>query len=303
MKPGFMIAAALLAACTSTVQLIAPRDGGPDVAPRLDAPDVSDVDVLRVDIVDVVIPIDVPTGQQRCAGAICASGEACCLTSGRCYDPARAPEQCPRPTVSPDGNPNGSDTWCASDAHCGPGGFCKGSLCLGPGRCEPSTECFSTGMRDYCGCDGRTFHSGEEACRARVRLAQIAGPAPCGMTIVDPIDAGPPGGINCGLESQCPAGFHCCFLLGYCVEETCPECCRVPPPGTTRPCHSDGDCDRGRFCDGEGCDTPGWCRGRATPDRCTGELDPVCGCNGRSYQNEGCAAVAGTRVAHRGVCS
>ncbi len=34
----------------------------------------------------------------------------------------------------------------------------------------------------------------------------------------------------------------------------------------------------------------------------TGELDPVCGCNGKSYVNAKCAAVDGVRIAHAGQC-
>lgn len=72
--------------------------------------------------------------------------------------------------------------------------------------------------------------------------------------------------------------------------------------GASGGCLEDRQCNGFEFCFGSGCSGPGGCIGLSS-GACGGELKPVCGCDGRSYTNAGCAAAAGVRTAHDGVCA
>jgi hypothetical protein len=68
-------------------------------------------------------------------------------------------------------------------------------------------------------------------------------------------------------------------------------------------CAGNSDCrDDETFCDKPdgACDGPGRCA--PLPDLCASNIDPVCGCDGRSYNNACNAARAGVNVAHAGPC-
>lgn len=66
-------------------------------------------------------------------------------------------------------------------------------------------------------------------------------------------------------------------------------------------CRTSADCARNQFCDGATCNGPGACVTR--PTRCDANVDPVCGCDGRTYNNPCIAAEAGVRVASAGECA
>jgi hypothetical protein len=67
-------------------------------------------------------------------------------------------------------------------------------------------------------------------------------------------------------------------------------------------CRNNGDCSPGDFCE----KPIGVCSGRGSckrqPDVCNAIMDPVCGCDGFTYTNAACAAVAGVSVAYLGEC-
>jgi hypothetical protein len=69
-----------------------------------------------------------------------------------------------------------------------------------------------------------------------------------------------------------------------------------------RPCATNADCSERAFC----AKTPGSCEERGVcrprPGACTLHLDPVCGCDGRTYSNPCHAAGAGVSIAHAGPC-
>jgi hypothetical protein len=67
-------------------------------------------------------------------------------------------------------------------------------------------------------------------------------------------------------------------------------------------CGDNADCDPDLYCDKaiDDCDGAGTCQVR--PDTCIEVLDPVCGCDGATYDNACFANTAGTSVRHRGEC-
>ncbi len=175
------------------------------------------------------------------------------------------------------------------------------SLCLGPGYCTSTTNCPSGSPAEFCGCNGVTYPDPQTACAAGV---SIAGTGACGHTVTVGAGGGSSGisVMYCGTSAQCTNGQQCCGITGQCYDPSKPALCAFPPPGTHIPCIDDSQCIPGaEYCKGDGCDAPGGCA--AIPgSTCSGQLDPVCGCNGKSYVNADCAAAEATRVAHKGEC-
>jgi hypothetical protein len=244
-----------------------------------------------------------------CAGETCPSGQICCLLGGNCIDPSTAGASCPRPgppSSGADAASGGSPLSCASNADCLPTQFCApppGSLlCLGPGTCQSRSDCGdSSTIGQYCGCDGVSYPSLQAACVAGV---PVLSNSPCATT-VNPVE-GLPGSprvpvIYCGTTDQCPRGQQCCSITGRCYDPSIPYLCTLPPPGTSISCVDDSQCTTVEFCSGVGCSGPGGCLAFSTGD-CGGELSPVCGCDGKSYTNAGCADAVGIRIAYDGVC-
>jgi hypothetical protein len=306
------LATALLVGCSSSVS---PLDVPPAAA---DVVDVSSppVDVFTLDAgaPDRSAPLDAPPPDRGpppsvlCAGVPCPAGAACCLATGRCFDPASGRDACPTPAQS------GGDVTCASNLDCPAGSFCAaaaGASCVGPGRCIPRDNCGScSGSGDgcqVCGCDGMTYPSVQSACLAGVRTAGSTGACGVPQTNVPypGADAGPrgfPTRIPCATSAQCPGAQQCCPLTGVCFDAACPGCCRTPPAGTDFPCTSDAECYPTQYCRGEGCGTPGGCAVIRNAG-CSGAVAQVCGCNGRTYINECWATSEGIRVAAPGPCT
>jgi hypothetical protein len=286
----------------------------------------------------IVMP---PPGAVTCGAATCAAGQACCLLTLACFDPADT-SACaiPSSTTDPDA--------CASNGDCAAGELCEvndifsGGQVAGPacggtvGHCvmqRPVSDCggFGDGV---CGCDGRTYPDPCAASRAGVRVSWYF---PCGVDATassiyecDAEHAFCPMGrhcdvgagrclpdvptVACGIDAQCPAGYSCCGTIGLCMLTSCPECCFTPPPGASFPCVHDADCDAFSVAAGHGGGGPGeyYCgvgTGCGTPGGCMrfegpcgGALAPVCGCDGVSYSNECWARMARTRIAHDGMC-
>jgi hypothetical protein len=69
-----------------------------------------------------------------------------------------------------------------------------------------------------------------------------------------------------------------------------------------RPCGSNDDCGPAEYCRSkpDACGNGGACAPR--PELCTAIVDPVCGCGGKTFDNECEAARAGVSVAHPGPC-
>ena len=237
-------------------------------------------------------------------GATCDAGQDCCLTTGRCFDRASAARDCPAPNTSAPGG-----TACASNSDCTADEVClsdRYDVCIGGGHCQPIDNCgFCSGgdICRVCGCNGLTYGSIQEACVAGVR---VAAQATCG----GPIVRGTPGGTACGTDAQCPTGNVCCALNGRCYDPSEPWRCQFQPDGAILNCAQSSECVDGAgggsgsesFCLAEGCSTPGICRSRTSTSSCGGDVQQVCGCNGKTYVNACWASADGVAVASEGAC-
>lgn len=273
----------------------------------------------------------VPVPKVRCGE--CPAGRECCLSTGTCYDPQATPEACGLPAAAGGSGGTGAGgvagsagampasgaasggsnsaaetrTPCSSNAHCQPNEFCSVGnrvdlVCVGSGYCSKREDCGGQCQagpsceREVCGCDGKTYANAVAACMAGVRMAANAA---CGAP---PRPSSPPGDVGCQNDASCPSGFVCCAVTGRCVDRSCPNCCGAAPPGTRAPCGKDTHCRLGEYCAGTGCGGPGGCKPRGSQANCGGQLDPVCGCDGISYQNACWADAAAVRVATKGAC-
>ncbi|UCG47892.1 MAG: hypothetical protein JSU94_20735 [Phycisphaerales bacterium] len=208
---------------------------------------------------------------------------------------------------------------CTSNQDCPEGYYCRKA----PGGCDSKGECAvrPTICPDVwapvCGCDGRTYGNDCEAAAAGVNVLYggQCKPPPCWNT------------------SGCGPGYYClkapgdCDGKGQCFERPtrcqdiqAPVCgcdgrtysnaCYAARAGVSvdhagpcvTPCRDNNDCDGGYFCrknDGD-CDGTGLCAAR--PEICPEVWDPICGCDGRTYQNSCFAAMEGVNTDYKGVC-
>lgn len=135
------------------------------------------------------------------------------------------------------------------------------------GVCRPRPDAWIEIYAPVCGCDGRTYSNEGEAHGSGTDVAHTG--ACDDPTVPPPPPPPPPGDGRCGGF----AGFACE------ADEWC-------------------DFEDGDFCGAA--DALGTCRPR--PDSWIEIYAPVCGCDGRTYSNEGEANGNGTDIAHRGTC-
>lgn len=254
-----------------------------------------------------------PPGTVYCGGEPCDAPLSCCMSTGRCFDPQSDADACATPD-DPDGDPDGRRP-CAANSQCGLGEFCMldGLSCQGTGHCQPTGDCGScSGSNNepspacrVCGCDGNTYPSQQDACRAGANAlwTQVG----CG----EPATEGGAGAssipmrtyVPCGHDGQCPSGNFCCAIDSRCHAEADREICVPPPPGARFACRTTADCGDREYCSGEGCDARGGCVQLVTDEDCGVIIDAVCGCDGTSYTSAACASSRGVRVAHEGQCN
>jgi hypothetical protein len=156
---------------------------------------------------------------------------------------------------------------------CGRGEFCNfpesaqcGSFDA-PGVCTDIPRACTREYAPVCGCDDQTY---DNACTAAAASVSVLHKGAC-----EPEE-------DAGTEQD-----------GGTDERACGGLLGLP-------------CNRGEFCDYPieaicgAADAPGICR--AIPEVCTLELNPVCGCDGKTYSNACAAASASASVAKRGAC-
>lgn len=194
------------------------------------------------------------------------------------------------------------------------------------GVCRPIPQACPELYQPVCGCDGVTY---DNACFAAAAQQSVAHAGPCREHC---------GGIA-GLP--CPEGQFCKFRPGEChISDNMGVCFPIPQgcpdvwdpvcgcDGTTYSNACDADaagvsiayegecrsacggiagvvCEKGRFCKfpigtcGDG-DIQGVCQ--PFPQACPMIYAPVCGCDGKTYENLCMAAGAGASVRHEGPC-
>jgi hypothetical protein len=248
-----------------------PADAGaPDVPAVRDVPVSVDAPAPR----DVPAP-DVPTS--FCAMVRCSAGFRCCEARRMCIADTDICPGDPADAGVVDAGPGG----CASARECGAGQECvfPDSACARTGTCMTQVACLIS--QPFCACTGVTYL----ACRPD-RPTQSRGI--CTITVDAGVGA-------CASDRDCGLAQSCCPGTGRCYPTACLGCCMV-----TAGCTTNEQCRPTQYCAGTGCGTVGSCEARAM--FCPLNIDPVCGCDGRTYNNSCLAAVAGVRVARAGAC-
>jgi hypothetical protein len=264
-------------------------------------------------------PVDLPCPRHACMeecrgsddcpdDALCRFEPGVCGGLGQCeVRPTGCPEDCPgvcgcdlafycnacdaasagvslTDRAACEGEPCGTDGVCSPGTLCCPG--CRGEgVCVPEGEmCPPVAcpeECFSP---FECGFDQVCQFPGE-AC---------AGPGRC-VPVPFLCEDDCPGVCGCDGATYCNA----CQALTAGVSVAPPERCAGPPT-----CGRGGDvCAPEEYCDlGDACGATDGQRCQVLPTTCSGAVDPVCGCDGRTYSN-GCLANAeGVTVGFLGPC-
>jgi hypothetical protein len=282
-------------------------------------------------------PIECRTSDDCLASQFCAKPDGECDTIGVCEP---RPTTCPDfwdPVCGCDGRTYGNEceanaagvsvdyagecrTYCTSSNDCNPDEYCAKAEgdCDGAGECFPRPDICPEIWHPVCGCDGQTYANECYAAMEGVSVdyAGECRPACAVNADCEENDYCAKADGDCGGEGACDARpINCPYLwdpVCACDGVTYANGCvaamngvNVDYPGECRAgnCWMNSDCPNDQdYCS----KLPGDCGGvgecSPKPQNCALIVDPVCGCDGRTYGNECEAAAAGVNVYHGGVC-
>ncbi|MEC9056024.1 MAG: Kazal-type serine protease inhibitor domain-containing protein, partial [Verrucomicrobiota bacterium] len=208
---------------------------------------------------------------------------------------------------------------CNTNADCDDADYCFSEEgCDAPGTCEPKPTFCTREFRPVCGCDGQTYGN---ACVAAAAGVNVVSEGACVVETECRTNADCDDADYCFSEEGCNTLGTCQPMPEICTREFRPVCgcdgrtygnaCEAAAAGVNvanqgaciveKECRTNADCGDTDYCVFDnGCRGPGVCQAR--PRVCTRELNPVCGCDGRTYPNPCEAARAGVNVANRGAC-
>ena len=200
---------------------------------------------------------------------------------------------------------------CNSNLDCSTSEYCQfqAGTCAPPGTCVQRPLMCPDVFDPVCGCDGITYNNACEAARAGVSIkhqGECEGVPQC-RTDADCNDSNQCTTDACvaGVcEHKCDVGQKCIVQGPIPVEGKCQEefgACGCLPEGV-QACASNADCFENQYCQFQPgtCAPPGACIQK--PSMCPLIYDPVCGCDGRTYDNACLAARAGVSIRYLGAC-